>query len=330
MTNTLMIYGAAGYTGRMAVTQAKALGLDTMLAGRDEQVLAKLALESGLPYRVFPLDDAANVDAQLAGVDVLLNCAGPFMRTAEPLMHGAIRAGAHYLDIAAEMDSYRLAEALHEEAVLAGVMLMPGGGGSVAMLGCLAAHAMKRVARPDRVSIALHVSGSMSRGSATSAAQNLTPDCLARVDAVLVPRDPRDIRQFDFGKGMVDCFPVTLPDLVTIWRASGIPNIETFVHVSGTAFSTGDHSALPDGPGTEERDANRYQASVVVTGADGESARSLLDTVNGYSFTPMAAAEAARRMLLGDVRPGFQVPAKHFGAGFAETIADTRIMDVQA
>jgi short subunit dehydrogenase-like uncharacterized protein len=330
MTNTLMIYGAAGYTGRMAVTQAKALGLDTMLAGRDEQVLAKLALESGLPYRVFPLDDAANVNAQLAGVDVLLNCAGPFMRTAEPLMHGAIRAGAHYLDIAAEMDSYRLAEALHEEAVLAGVMLMPGGGGSVAMLGCLAAHAMKRVARPDRVSIALHVSGSMSRGSATSAAQNLTPDCLARVDAVLVPRDPRDIRQFDFGKGMVDCFPVTLPDLVTIWRASGIPNIETFVHVSGTAFSTGDHSALPDGPGTEERDANRYQASVVVTGADGESARSLLDTVNGYSFTPMAAAEAARRMLLGDVRPGFQVPAKHFGAGFAETIADTRIMDVQA
>ena len=57
--------------------------------------------------------------------------------------------------------------------------------------------------------------------------------------------------------------------------------------------------------------------------------RSLLDTVNGYSFTPMAAAEAARRMLLGDVRPGFQVPARHFGAGFAETIADTRITDVQ-
>lgn len=330
MTNTFMIYGAAGYTGRMAATQAKALGLEPILAGRDEQVLAELALASGLPYRVFTLEDVSSVDTGLAGVNVLLNCAGPFMRTAEPLMRGVIRAGAHYLDIAAELDSYRWAEALHEEATLAGVMLMPGGGGSVAMLGCLAEHATKRVARPDRVSIALHVSGSMSRGSATSAAQNLTPDCLARVDGVLVPRDPQDIRQFDFGKGMVDCFPVTLPDLVTIWRASGAPNIETFVHVSGTAFPAGDHSALPDGPGAEERDANRYQASVVVTGVGGESVRSLLDTVNGYSFTPMAAAEAARRILLGDVRPGFQVPAKHFGAGFAETIADTRIMDVQA
>jgi short subunit dehydrogenase-like uncharacterized protein len=330
MTNTLMIYGAAGYTGRMATTQAEALGLQPILGGRDEQVLAELALELDLPYRVFPLDDVASVDAGLAGVDVLLNCAGPFMHTAGPLMRGAIRSGAHYLDIAAEMDSYRLAEALDEEATLAGVMLMPGGGGSVAMLGCLAAHAMKRVASPNGVSIALHVSGSMSRGSAISAAQNLTPDCVARVDGVLVPRDPRDIRQFDFGKGMVDCFPVTLPDLVTIWRASGAPNIETFVHVSGTAFSAGEHSALPDGPDAEERDANRYQASVVVTGVDGESVRSLLDTVNGYSFTPMAAAEAARRMLLDEVRPGFQVPAQHFGAGFAETIADTRIKDIES
>ncbi|RYG78695.1 MAG: hypothetical protein EON59_16960, partial [Alphaproteobacteria bacterium] len=57
--------------------------------------------------------------------------------------------------------------------------------------------------------------------------------------------------------------------------------------------------------------------------------RSVLDTVNGYSFTPMAAAEAARRVLAGEVRPGFQTPMGLFGTGFAETIADTRITDIQ-
>jgi hypothetical protein len=31
--------------------------------------------------------------------------------------------------------------------------------------------------------------------------------------------------------------------------------------------------------------------------------------------------------LAGEHRPGFQAPAKLFGAGFAETIADTRISD---
>jgi short subunit dehydrogenase-like uncharacterized protein len=127
----------------------------------------------------------------------------------------------------------------------------------------------------------------------------------------------------------VPCFSVTLPDLVTLWRALQAPNIGTFVHVSGSAFPTGDLDALPDGPSAAERDANRYQAAVEVTGAGGETVRAILDTVNGYSFTPLAAAEAARRVLAGEARPGFQTPAGLFGKGFAETIADTTIQILQ-
>ena len=67
--------------------------------------------------------------------------------------------------------------------------------------------------------------------------------------------------------------------------------------------------------------------TVEVTDEDGTVVRSVLDTVNGYTFTSMAAAEAARRVLLGEVRPGFQTPAGLFGNGFAETIADTSITD---
>jgi short subunit dehydrogenase-like uncharacterized protein len=134
-TKALLIYGAAGYAGRMASAQAKALGLRPILAGRDEAGLALLASELGLAHRVFALHDSAAVDRGLSDVAVLLNCAGPFMHTAEPLMKGAIRAGVHYLDVAAEMDSYRLAERLDAEARRTGVMVMPGSGGSVAMLG---------------------------------------------------------------------------------------------------------------------------------------------------------------------------------------------------
>jgi short subunit dehydrogenase-like uncharacterized protein len=74
--------------------------------------------------------------------------------------------------------------------------------------------------------------------------------------------------------------------------------------------------------------ANRYQAVAEVTGADGDVVRSVLDTVNGYTFTATAAAEAGRRVLAGEDRPGFQTPALLFGNGFAETIADTTIVDV--
>lgn len=324
----LMIYGATGYTGRIAAEHAKAAGTPLVLAGRNEASLSTLSAELGVEYRVFGLDDAAAIDAGLAGISVLLNCAGPFMRTANALMTASIRNSIHYLDTAAELDSYRLAETLDDRAKAAGVMLMPGGGGSVAMLGSLAGHAVLRVENPRKIRIALHVAGGLSRGSAISAMENVTVETLARVDGELVAIAADGIRKFDFGKGAVDCFPVTLPDLITIWRATAVPNVETFVHVTGDGFPQGDLSTLPDGPSEEERLAIRYQASVEVAGADGTITRSTLDTVNGYTFTAMAAAEAGRRVLGGETRPGFQTPAALFGSGFAQTIANTTITDV--
>jgi short subunit dehydrogenase-like uncharacterized protein len=324
----LMIYGATGYTGRMAAEHATAAGLNPVLAGRDAPRLATLAGELGIEHRPFTLDDPAAMDAALHGVSAVVNCAGPFMRTARPLMTAAIRSGVHYLDTAAELDSYHLAETLDEQARAAGVMLLPGSGGSVAMLGCLTAHAAGRVTDPQHVRIALHVAGSMSRGSAISASENLSAQVLERADGVLVSRDGDGTREFDFGAGPVACTPATLPDLITIAHATSIPNIETFVYVSGDAFPTGDLSDLPDGPNREQRDANRYQASVEVTAADGSTVRSVLDTVNGHTFTPMAAVEAARRVLAGEHQPGFNTPAGLFGTHFAETIADTRVFDI--
>ena len=325
----LMIYGAAGYTGRMAAANAVEAGLTVVIAGRkqDKAKFAALAAELGVEYRLFAVDDIAAAHAALHDIGALLNTAGPFMRTAGPLMQACIAAGVHYLDIAAELDSYQFAEKLDQAATAAGVMLLPGSGGSVAMLGSLAAHAVKRVAKPRSLSIAMHVAGGFSRGSAVSASENVTIGLLHRVDGKLVDREPA-VRDFDFGGGPVSSFGVTLPDLITIWRATNIPNIETFVYLTDTVFPAGDLAAMPDGPTRGQRDASRYHAAVEVTGEDGSVVRSVLDTVNGYSFTSIAAAEAARRVLNGEARPGFQTPAGLFGDRFAETIADTTIVDL--
>jgi short subunit dehydrogenase-like uncharacterized protein len=326
--NKLMIYGATGYTGRMAAERAAASGTPLVLAGRNAAALVSLAASLGVEYRVFPLDDIAEIDRSLRGVGALLNCAGPFARTADVLMRACIRNGVHYLDVAAELDGYRLAEVLDVEAKAAGVMLLPGSGGSVAMLGCLAGHTVARTSNPSSIRVAMHVSGGLSRGSAVSAMGSVTSETLARVDGTLVARSAGAIRKLDFGMGPVNCFQVTLPDLITIWRSTGVPDIEAFVHVTGDGFPQGDLSALPDGPSDQERLANRYQAVAEVTGADGDVVRSILDTVNGYTFTATAAAEAGRRVLAGEDRRGFQTPALLFGNGFAETIADTTIVDV--
>ncbi|MCZ4061061.1 saccharopine dehydrogenase NADP-binding domain-containing protein [Pantoea sp. LMR881] len=109
---TILIYGAAGYTGRMITAQATIAGLNIIVAGRKEQPLAALAKSLDVGMRVFSLEDKGEVIRQLKGVSVVLNCAGPFAGTAESLMSACIAQGIHYLDITAEINVYRLAESL--------------------------------------------------------------------------------------------------------------------------------------------------------------------------------------------------------------------------
>ncbi|KAH6635762.1 Saccharopine dehydrogenase-domain-containing protein [Chaetomium tenue] len=334
-----MLYGCTGYTGRLVAEYAKSLGLGFILAGRSEDGVQALAAQLDAQYRVFNLNDALLIDASLRGVPVLLNCAGPFARTAGPLMEGCIRNGTHYLDIAAELDSYHLADKLDQKAREAKVMLMPGCGGSVAMLGCLASHALEGVERPASIDVALHVAGAMSRGSVASAAEGgLATQCLERVRGALVQKQDAAnpgaaTNDFDFGdgKGQVTCFPVTLPDLITIWKTTGVPNIRTFVHASGmTTLPAGDSdlASLPEGPTARERAASPYHACVAVTSEDGPGSvkRAVLHTVNGYTFTSQASVEAVRRALGGEVQGGFQTPAGVFGTRFVESVAGTEML----
>jgi short subunit dehydrogenase-like uncharacterized protein len=324
--STLLIYGATGYTGRMAAERAKALGLDVEIAGRNRARLAALAARLDLPFRVFEAD--AKADGALSGISVLLNFAGPFAHTAPALMQACIAAGVDYLDITAEINVYRLAERLGATAAEAKVMLLPGVGWDVVPTDSLAMHVAKRVETPLALSIALQVPGSISRGSAMSVGEIISAGVLARVDGELVATPDAPPRPFDFGDGPVLCLPLSFGDLVTAWHSTGIRNIAMFVHIAGDAVPEGDLTQLPEGPTPEERDAHRARAVVEVTGADGAVARSVIETVNGYTYTPLAAVEAARRVLNGERQPGFSTPAQAFGGGFAESIAGTLITDL--
>ena len=316
---TLMIYGATGYTGRMAAEHAKKRGLNLVLAGRNAERLASLAAELDTPYRVFTPQAS-----QLEGIDVLLNFAGPFAQTAEPLMRACIASGTDYLDITAEINVYRLAEQLGAGS---DVMLLPGVGWDVVPTDCLAMHVAARMQQPHSLKIALRVPGAMSRGSAMSVGEIIGAGVMTRIEGHLVATPDAPPQHLDFGAGPVLCAPLSFGDLVTAWHSSAIANIGMFVHITGEAFPQGDLSLLPDGPDQAQRDAHGARAVAEVTGLDGTVARSVIETVNGYSFTPLAAVEAARRVLNGERRAGFETPAKLFGMGFAQTIAGTRIID---
>lgn len=322
---TLLIYGATGYTGRMIAKQAKDAGLNFVIAGRNKEKLDELAKTLNVRAHAFTLEDTEALPRHLDGITVVLNCAGPFAHTAESLMRACITQGVHYLDITAEINVYRLAESLHDLASTARVMLLPGVGWDVVPTDCLALTIAKKVHEPVRLRIALQVAGAMSRGSAFSVGEIISAGLLARVNGELTMKTDAKTDFFDFGEGKVECAPLSFGDLVTAWHSTGIPNIEMYVHVSGDAFPSGDLSHLPDGPTQEERAGNVARAVVEMTGVDGDIHHAVIETVNGYSYTPLAAVEAAGRVLNGANQPGFQTPANVFGADFALSIKGTRI-----
>src|SRR5262245_9289082 len=128
MSDALMIYGATGYTGRLMVAEALALGLAPVLGGRDEAKLAGMAHELGLEYRVARLADSGRLGKALSDVQVVLHAAGPFSETAAPMVDACLRTGTHYLDITGEMVVIEALAQHHAEFRRHGLMLMPAVG----------------------------------------------------------------------------------------------------------------------------------------------------------------------------------------------------------
>jgi len=327
MTPTILIYGATGYTGKLASLRARDTQLLFEIAGRNPEEVAKLADQLDVPFRVFSLDDPVALHAGLAGVTAVLNCAGPFASTARPLMEACIAGGVHYLDVSAEYRVYALAESLSERAAAAGVMLLPGVGWHVVPSDCLALYVAAKVAHPQSLRIAFQVADTMSRGSAATVGEMRSVGLLVRAGGIIVAKLDAAPEHFDFGAGPVDSVPVSFGDLVTAWKSTGIPNISMFVNMKKNVLPAG-VAAVAEGPSLEERTANPASFVVEVTGIDGTVVRARMDTVNGYTYTPMVAIEALRLLAAGQAKFGFQTPATVFGAGFAASIADTRVIDM--
>ncbi|MCJ0893122.1 saccharopine dehydrogenase NADP-binding domain-containing protein [Rhodococcus sp. ARC_M12] len=322
----LLIYGATGYTGRLIAEEAARIGLDFAVAGRNRVEVEALAERLGVPGRVFALHDPITVLDNLEGTRVVLNVAGPFGVTAEPLIRAAISEGIHYLDTTAEFATYALAEERSAAAAAAGVMLVPGVGWDVVPSDAVAVHAASRTPRPVRLRIALEITGGFSRGSISSSAGIGDLLGLVRADGGLVRTPNATAETFDFGSGPEDFAPVPMGDLITAQRSLGLGNIAVFMRSTNGMPAPGDH--IPDGPTEAERLEGRYRALAEVTDEDGTVVRSVIDTPNGYVYTQLSAVQAARRVLAGQHSAGFRTPSAAFGPGFATSIADSHITDL--
>jgi len=325
----LLIYGAAGYTGRLVCERAKELGLSFEIAGRAGHAIEALAKELEVPHRVFSVDDAAGWKAALQNTCCLMNVAGPFQNTAEYAMKACLENSVHYLDISAELPTYLLAESLDEEAKKAGIMLISGAGMFVSY-DALVLHTASRVKNPQKLSVAFRHYGGFSRGSVKSSRNIVDLGVLIREDGNLKQLTDPKTKVFDFGDGEVECLPTPLGGIILSYKSTGIPNIEEYFQLKLPAAGMAnlkDIEALPDGPNAEERAAGRTKLAAEVIGEDGAKAYSVVDAPSGYSLTPLSVVALADRVLHGEFKVGFQSPASAFGESIIHDIPATSIID---
>jgi short subunit dehydrogenase-like uncharacterized protein len=296
------------------------------------------------------VSDPDALDRAFAGARVVLNAAGPFSRTAEPVIAACLRAGAHYLDLSAEVPAIEALAAHDVSARARGVMVMPAVGFDVVATDCLALHVARRL--PDAVQLSIGVTnlGFVSRGSAKTLLEAIDRGLMRR-NGVLVPVPLGSCEKgFDYEVGPRASVNVSLADLTTAYHSTGIANVATYTEgtplmrgllaaarSAAWALRTGPAQAwlaacadlLPENPAAANGDASVEQRAVAEAEDDhGGRAVSRLRTRDAYAFTPHAACAVVARVLAGDVEPGFQTPARVYGSDFVMTIPGVTREDI--
>jgi short subunit dehydrogenase-like uncharacterized protein len=114
----IVVFGATGYTGGLVVDALTSRGVRPILAGRNKQLLQRLAGQfGGLDWATADIADPRSVEALVEAGDVLIATVGPFKRFGRVAADAAVAKGAHYLDSTGEVDFVEdLRDQLHERA----------------------------------------------------------------------------------------------------------------------------------------------------------------------------------------------------------------------
>lgn len=334
-----MLYGANGYTGRLAAQFAKSRGQAPILAGRNQAAVQALAQELGLESRVFGLESARDVAQQLADCAAVLHCAGPFIRTVDVMAEACLAARVHYLDITGEIPVFQALQARDAQARAAGVLLLPGVGFDIVPTDSVAVRLRRLLPDADSLELAFYGLGSASGGTSKSALAQAPAGGKIRRDGALVAIPHLDrSRNVRFDRDLEKtCYSIPWGDVFTAYYSAGFANIIVYTHmpaasaavtrmfrpalgllridaIRGLAERAID--AFVSGPDAALRESGGMWVWGAAATPDGRRAEVRLRTREGYSFTAESAVLAVERVMAGPITPGFQTAGRLFGEDF--------------
>lgn len=336
--NKIVIYGSYGYTGNLIAELASKSGLNVLLSGRDDQKLTEQSARLGLSYRRASLDSNDEMDHLLSNADVVIHCAGPFVRTWKQMAEACIRNQCHYLDITGEILVFESLKTMDSQFKEAGIMAMAGTGFDVVPTDCLASFLSSRLPDAEKLELAfMGLGGGVSRGTAKTMIENIGEGGLIREKGLLrkVPAAYKT-KKINFGKK--ESLSVSIPwgDISTAYTSTGIPDITVYMSapskmIRAMKFSNYIRFLLkmgffknkllkkidqrPPGPDSSQREHGKSYIWGRVENKTGHHLEAVIKTCEGYRLTADMAWIITNKVINGEFETGYQTPSMVFGSG---------------
>jgi short subunit dehydrogenase-like uncharacterized protein len=345
----VLLYGAYGYTGRLAAELAVAKKLDVVLAGRNRDALAALGERLSLPTRVVALNDPKGLSEALKDIACVVHMAGPFAVTSAPMLDACLATQTNYIDITGEIEVFEAMWSREDEIKRAGITVVPGAGFDVVPSDCLAGYVASKLEQPASLVIALRGLESASQGTLRTAIRQVSKPVLSRRAGAIVILDDRSPRWIDFGFGNEPCVPVSWGDVATAFHSTGIENITVYFRrtkllrsadILGKLFGPLFRSRIgqrglaaivrsfPEGPSEAERIGHRGTIWAEVIDRSGRSSKASLSTPDPYDFAANSALEISSRISSLPAGLGLVTPSLAFGADFVLSLPGCFRMDI--
>ncbi len=334
--NSFLLYGANGYTGKLILELAKNYGLNPVLAGRREEVLAPLAKQYNTTYHVFDLSETEKLINVLKEFKLVLHAAGPFINTAVQMINACLKTQTHYIDITGEIVVFEMAKKMNAAAVSAGIMVMPGTGFDVVPTDCMALFLKNKLLDATHLKLAFaSIGGGVSHGTATTMISGLGEDGAERKNGKII-RVPLGQKSMWVDFGIKKLFVMSIPwgDISTAFTTTLIENIETYTGVSPKMykllkfqkwynwllrtkwfrnFVKNKIKNKPAGPAPDLRANSKGLVWGEATNAIGQSVKARLIGPDGYTLTAHSSLIIAKKILEENFKIGYQTPAGCYG-----------------
>lgn len=343
----IVIYGSYGYTGDLIAKLASDSGVNVLLSGRDDRKLTEQSARLGLPYRKASLDSEEEMDQLLSHAELVIHCAGPFVRTWKQMADACVRNRCHYLDITGEIGVFEALKTMGDQFKEAGIMAMPGTGFDVVPTDCLASFLSSRMA--DAVSLELAfmgLGGGVSKGTAKTMIENIGEGGLIRRKGML-KKVPAAYKTKKINFGEKESLAVSIPwgDISTAYTTTGIPDIIVYMSAPSTMIRSMKISNYirfllklgfvknrlrkkidqrAPGPNDTQRERGKSYIWGRVENSEGDHLEAVIQTCEGYRLTAEMAWNIANKVKDGQFEAGYQTPSKVYGSRLIFEHPDTK------